>query len=65
MSERANVIPDQGHWWFSTWKLDGHYCLTPFELSIASYGVTFIIRTGHRVFKWEYSRLMQKHKDEA
>ncbi len=58
-SGKVNVIPDEGKWWFSTWKID-HYCLTPFELSISTYSIIFFIRTGHRVYKWEYSRVQRK-----
>ncbi len=63
MSEQqANVVPDQGHWHFSTWKID-HYCLTPFEFEVSEYSVTFFIRTGHHVFKWEYSRVLCKGEE--
>jgi hypothetical protein len=55
MSEQVNRIPDVGHWCFQTWKID-HFNLTPFELSISDYFITFMIRTGKRVFKWEYLR---------
>jgi hypothetical protein len=51
----VNRIPDQGHWIFQTWKIDP-FCLTLFELSISDYAICVFVRTGKRVFKWEYAR---------
>lgn len=45
--------------YFSTWKIE-HFNLTLLELEIVSYGVVICIRTGHRVFKWEWDRETRK-----
>ncbi len=60
MSEQVNMFPDRGHWLFQTWTLD-HFCLTPVELSISPHWITIFIRTGKRVFKWEYARKYEEH----
>lgn len=49
---------------FQTWKLADSFCLTPFELSIASYGVSIYIRTGKRVLHWEWSFEQPKQSNE-
>jgi len=55
MSEQVNRVPGVGKWIFQTWKID-FYNLTPFELDISAWWIVFTIRTGRRVFKWEYRR---------
>lgn len=44
---------------FSTWKVL-HFNLTLLELEIADHDVTVYIRTGHRIFKWEWDRKARK-----